>query len=538
MIIDFKKNIRGAYELYANKKATGVSFFIPNGFKIEDYADKIEYIGNSQSNNICFRITSSPSQFGKAHIESINEINFKDGLVVNVAENIYIGLSKNISLCADTSGKSLSFDSFILRSNQDTTFNFSSELATKEDRKSKDEVEKDFTVTGNTNGIFNFRDDIEHLTLQNSFFMKTYPTDPIMGDLNSVTFNSKNVSFGQGQFYFGDAQSSMDFSSDEIDMKESYLEIKNGKTIVAQTGKDFSTLVMIEAQFIGGLTRLFTKDPSSSSYGSDEVHSLVTNSPRLHFNPNSLTSENNILDQAQILSHDDLVVENGAIKESKLAFAKKEDKEYYINEISGFGSESCDLKGIKGTLNGRLEYVSGEGLVIGKDSGIYIIENNDTSKDEKTHKPHCEIRNVKVVKDSQLSVYMATPKDGNKSEVVLINNVVNSGTIKNAGSLTITNCELNHAEIIQNDKSVETKCSNSVFSGENSLYCVESIDCSTITNCVLYPESKEVVTPLNIKDEELDGIKNYTKYKELSEVKEIIKNSVKQRDSFEEFENL
>ena len=34
MIIDFKKNIRGAYELYANKKATGVSFFIPNGFKI------------------------------------------------------------------------------------------------------------------------------------------------------------------------------------------------------------------------------------------------------------------------------------------------------------------------------------------------------------------------------------------------------------------------------------------------------------------------------------------------------------------------
>ena len=39
-------------------------------------------------------------------------------------------------------------------------------------------------------------------------------------------------------------------------------------------------------------------------------------------------------------------------------------------------------------------------------------------------------------------------------------------------------------------------------------------------------------------DEELDGIKNYTKYKELSEAKEIIKNSVKQKDSFEEFESL
>ena len=333
MIIDFKKNIRGAYELYANKKATGIFFFIPNGFKIDDYADKIEYIGNSQSNNICFRITSTPSQFEKAHIESINEINFKDGLVVNVAENIYIGLSKNISLCADTSGKSLSFDSFLLRSNQDTTFNFSSELA-KEDRKSKDEVEKDFTVTGNTNGIFNLRDDIEHLTLQNSFFMKLYPTDPISGDLNSVTFNSKNVSFGQGQFYFGDAQSSIDFSSDEIDMKESYLEVKNGKTTIAQTGKDFSTLVMIEAQFLGGLTRLFTKDPSSSSYGNDEVHSLITNSPRLHFNPNSSTS---------------LLYENKIVSEGDIAFSSKKS--------NALASISLDFEG-KGAELGKNEIIN------------------------------------------------------------------------------------------------------------------------------------------------------------------------------------
>lgn len=54
----------------------------------------------------------------------------------------------------------------------------------------------------------------------------------------------------------------------------------------------------------------------------------------------------------------------------------------------------------------------------------------------------------------------------------------------------------------------------------------------------LYPESKEVVAPLNIKDEELDGVKDYTKYKEISKVKEIVKNSVKQRDSFKEFESL
>ena len=331
MIIDFKKNIRGAYELYANKKATGVSFFISNSFKIEDYADKIEYQGVNQSNNVCFRITSSPSQFEGIFINDITDLNFKDGLVINVSKNIHLLYNKNLTLCADTSGKSLSFDSFVLRSNQDSTFNFSSEL-TREERKSKDEVEKVFTVTGNTNGIFNLRDDIEHLTLQNSFFMKLYPTDPIMGDLNSVTFNSKNVSFGQGQFYFGDAQSSIDFSSDEIDMKESYLEVKNGKTIVAQTGKDFSTLVMIEAQFLGGLTRLFTKDPSSSSWGSDEVHSLITNSPRLHFNPNSSTS---ILYNNKIVSEGDVAFSSkkgNALANSSLDFEGK-GAELGSNEI-------------------------------------------------------------------------------------------------------------------------------------------------------------------------------------------------------------
>lgn len=35
-----------------------------------------------------------------------------------------------------------------------------------------------------------------------------------------------------------------------------------------------------------------------------------------------------------------------------------------------------------------------------------------------------------------------------------------------------------------------------------------------------------------------DGVKDYTKYKEISKVKEIVRNSAKQRDSFEEVEIL
>ena len=51
---------------------------------------------------------------------------------------------------------------------------------------------------------------------------------------------------------------------------------------------------------------------------------------------------------------------------------------------------------------------------------------------------------------------------------------------------------------------------------------------------IAYLDSGIFNSYLNIKDEELDGVKDYSKYKEISKVKEIVKNSVKQRDSFNE----
>ena len=490
MAKEFKKKINGAYELHINKKSTGISFFIPNGFKIEDYADKIEYQGVNQSNNICFRITSSPSQFEGIFINDSTDLNFKDGLIINVSKNIHLAYNKNLTLCADTSGKSLSFDSFLLRSNQDTTFNFSSELA-KEERKSKDEVEKDFTVTGTTNGIFNLRDDIEHLTLQNSFFMKTYPTDPIMGDSNSVTFNSKNVSFGQGQFYFTDAQSSIDFSSDEIDMKESYLEVKNGKTIVAQTGKDFSTLVMIEAQFLGGLTRLFTKDPSSSSYGSDEVHSLVTNSPRLHFNPNSSTS---ILYENKIVSEGDVAFsskKSNALASISLDFEGKGAElgsNEIINTTISFSSENIKSKSSKYLLTeNTFVDVEVENLVASRVQKWKVRDLKATSITSQlnasllTDGVKLEAQNLVLEKGSSLSLTVNSRKDWQCS---LSNSIIKGkNMLEGKAEISIRNSVLEDATLINNNhENKKLTISDSELKGYNTIENIKEIACSSVAD--------------------------------------------------------
>lgn len=513
LIIDFKKNLREAYEIYVDKKAIGVSLFIPIGYKIEDYANKVHYVESQsglQSNNACFRITSAPSQFEGIFINDSTNLNFKDGLIINVSKNIHLLYNKNITLCADTSGKSLSFDSFLLRSNQDTTFNFSSELA-KEERKSKDEVEKDFTVTGNTNGIFNLRDDIDHLTLQNSFFMKTYPTDPIMGDSNSVTFNSKNVSFGQGQFYFGDAQSSIDFSSDEIDIKETYLEVKNGKTTIAQTGKDFSTLVMIEAQFIGGLTRLFTKDPSSSSYGNDEVHSLITNSPRLHFNPNSSTS---ILYENKIVSEGDVAFsskKSNALASISLDFEGKGaelGKNEIINTTISFSSENIKSKSSKYLLTENT-FVNAEieNLVASRVQKWKVRDLKATSITSGlnasllTDGVKLEAQNLVLEKGSSLSLTVNSRKDWQCS---LSNSIIKGkNMLEGKGEISIRNSVLEDATLINNNhEKKKLTISDSELKGYNTIENIKEIACSSVADSSLISSGE----PKTIRDKLLEQV--------------------------------
>ena len=520
--VSFKKNPNGSWQLVFNGSELGVSFIIPDDCKIEEYDIKVSRALDDEKvepyKDVCLKLPHiNNAQPGAISINENGGLTFEDGLVVYCPDFVNIGRNKDTILKSD---KALSLSSFICLEN------INSKCVIDKGNRTNPDIPQTFNFCDNQELNLIVDPDADRISIKGNMGTNR--------ENGMVSLEGKDISF--------------ELNNVTMASWGSLLRLKASDIFVRRTKFTTNGILAIDVEPLNNDNQVATLNISDGNISSNSMVSstlkCISNKVRITRSlslskDNTITApaiafENNILDQAQISSHNDLVVENGAIKESKLAFAKKEDKEYYINEISGFGSESCDLKGIKGTLNGRLEHVSGEGLIIGKDSGIYIVEENNTSTDEKAPKPHCEIKNVKVAKDSQLSVYMAIPKDGSKSEVVLINNVVNSGSIKNAGSLTITNCELNHAEIIQNDKSVETKCSNSVFSGKNSLYYVESIDCSTITNCVLYPESKEVVTPLNIKDEELDGVKDYSKYKEISKVKEIVKNSVKQRDSFNE----
>ena len=521
--VSFKKNPNGSWQLVFNGSELGISFIIPDDCKIEDYNIKVSRALDNEKvepyKDVCLKLPHiDNAQPGAISINENGGIAFEEGLVAYCPDFVNMGRCKDMLLKSD---KPLSLSYFICLGNEDSTC-----IIGKGER-SHPEISQQLNFCDNKELDALIDPDADRISIKGN--------NIINGENGIVSLSGKDIFFELNEVTMSDSNSL-------LKLKASNLFVRNTKVLV-------NGILAIDVE-------PFNKDSSGASLniidGNIATNSIISSTLKcisnkveikrsLGLNNNSIItapaviSKDNVLNQTEISSHDDLVVEDGTMMKSKIAFAKKEDKEYYINNISKFSSESCDIKGIKGTLKGRLEYVSGEGLTIGKDSDLYIVEEN-SSRDNSAPKPHCEIKNVKVVED--LYVYMATPKDMNKSEVVLINSVTDSASIRNAGSLTISNCELNHAYITQKDSNVDTMCNNSVFIGDNSLKSIENIDCSIIVGCDLYPESKEGAAPLNIKNEELDGVKDYTKYKEISKVKEIVKNSVKQRDSFKEFESL
>lgn len=515
MTKEFKKDIRGAYELYIDKKATGFSFFIPNGYKIDDYANKIEYIqpkGAYLSAKACFRIISSPSQFEKAYMDSNTSLTFKDGLVINVSKNIYLSTNDNVVLEAKGSTKTLSFDDFVLSRNQGTHFCFSGEISDS-NRKSKNQSEKLFDARNNGEGLINLRDDVEKFELMRTTILKLYPTDPISGDINSIDFDSRNVLCKYSRVHFGDAQSHIVLSSDNIDIESSSFEIRNGKTIIAQTDKDFSILNVKEAQVIGGLTRPFNNKPSPSKKSDKMIHWLVTDSPNLLFDKNTSVS---ILYNNRILSNGDIVFSgknNNALSNASLDFGDKGaelSKNEIVNTTISFSnghkknkSSSYLLKdntlvdsNIKGLSTSKLQKWNVKNLKatdIASESNAALL--SDGAK--------LEAQNLVLEKGSSLSL---TTNNSEECQLSLSNSVIKGkNMLQSSGEMNIKNSILENTNFInKNEKEQKLIVSESSLKGISSVRNIKEISRSSICDSTLTAKGE----PKTICDDFLDQITN------------------------------
>lgn len=250
----FKLNKNGAYNLCIDDKEIGVSFFIPGDYKIEDYAEKINYIkakGVTEYKELYIRITSSPADFEKADIYSDGGVESTHDVVFNVSE--YASFEKNKNFFIKSKEKLEPFFKIVTVKENSTftlTFNNHNDF---EDVEPVDSRQKTYClyIDKNVGTKLTLRDDVAK-----AFFQKNKRellfTETAKEEANQIFFNSKTIDICDSQFFFGDKNSSIHFNSGFVYARDAEFEMRDGINLIYQTGAKNSEMQFNKSSLVFG----------------------------------------------------------------------------------------------------------------------------------------------------------------------------------------------------------------------------------------------------------------------------------------------
>ena len=250
----FKLNKNGAYDLCIDDKEIGVSFFIPDDYKIEDYADKINYIkakGVTEYKELYIRITSAPADFEKADIYSDGGVESTHNVIFNISEYANFGKNKNFFIKSKEKLEPF-FKRVTVEENSvfTLTFNNHNDL---EDIDPVDSRQKTYClyINKNVGTKLALRDDVAK-----AFFQKNKRellfTEVAEEEANQIIFNSKTIDVCDSQFFFGDKNSSIHFNSGFVYARDAEFEMRDGINLIYQTGAKNSEMQFNRSSLVFG----------------------------------------------------------------------------------------------------------------------------------------------------------------------------------------------------------------------------------------------------------------------------------------------
>ena len=229
----------------------------------------------------------------------------------------------------------------------------------------------------------------------------------------------------------------------------------------------------------------------TSTYGNDEVHSLVTNSPRLHFNPNSSTS---ILYENKIVSEGDVAFsskKSNALASISLDFEGKGAElgsNEIINTTISFSSDNKKSKSSKYLLTENT-FVNAEveNLVASRVQKWKVRDLKATNITSGlnasllTDGVKLEAQNLVLEKGSSLSLTVNSRKDWQCS---LSNSIIKGkNMLEGKGEINIRNSVLEDATLINNNhEKKKLTISDSELKGYNTIENIKEIACSSVAD--------------------------------------------------------
>ena len=543
--LDYRQNDRGGWDVYFNNEEFGITFWLPQGYKPEDY--NIIFESNDVLNaplrrchNVNIEFLNTPENTtGRLAFDKYSGVHFIDNLMVCIKDGFNLSFNENTIVGSSVPHSPDGFrrvyvDFFAFHHNYNTDVIFKgSDLTTPvKELETKDKPLRVFhgVITGNKNinftvmanrGLWSFYDNTYATTRENN-----YQRLEVNSDADHFGFVANKISLKSTKEDIDKKRpAELNFNGDAVFWNESNLEVLGVNTITMQSSSPSKQAIVDSSRAQG-----FFSDANLNLVGKK---AKITGSSKVSLNlfgPSSLKANGNIAIEA--------TKENTSLYKAKIE-SKNGPLNIFDSKLDSVNAEFNMKKGIVASIkeswikNSTITNQNGhivksnfanttmESCIFGEGSSLELAKKTDI-KYMSDGKSCNEIENISYTlknvelkeKSSIKTVFEAEWREvvdykPRGERHVSINNVIATGSnsIQRLAPTSINNSILNNVLVFNYHPDVIIN--NSILGGSISLTNITSVESSDLCHAVI-----DASTPVKMEDESVSykNIKDYAKH--------------------------
>lgn len=541
----YRQNDRGGWDVYFNNEEFGITFWLPEGYKPEDY--NIIFESNDVLNaplrrchNVNIKFLNTPEHTtGRLAFDKYSGVHFIDNLMVCIKDGFNLSFNENTIVGSSVPHSPdgfrrvyVDFFAFHHNYNTDVIFKGSSLTTPVKELETKDKPLKAFhgVITGNKNinftvmanrGLWSFYDNTYAPTRENN-----YQRLEVNSDADHFGFVANKISLKSTKEDIDKKRpAELNFNGDAVFWNESNLEVLGVNTITMKSSSPSKQAIVDSSRVEGFFSDadLEFMGKKAKITGSSKVSLNLFGYSSFKANGNvaiEATKENTSLYKAKIES------KNGPLNifDSKLESVNAEFnmKKGIVASIKDSRIKTSTITNQNGNIvksnfaNTTMEnctFAEGSTLELTRKTDIkYMSDGKSCNEIENIN---YTLKNIELKEKSSIkTVFEAEWREGvdykpRGERHVSINNVIATGSnsIQRFVPTSINNSILNNVLVFNYHPDVAIN--NSILGGSISLTNITSVESSDLCHAVI-----DASTPVKMEDESVSykNIKDYTKH--------------------------
>ena len=543
--LDYRQNQKGGWDVYFNNEEFGITFWLPKGYKPEDY--NIIFESNDVLNaplrrchNVNIEFLNTPEHTtGRLAFDKYSGTHFIDNLMVCIKDGFNLSFNENTIVGSSVPHSPdgfrrvyVDFFAFHHNYNTDVIFKGSNLTTPVKELETKDKPLRVFhgVITGNKNinftvmanrGLWSFYDNTYAPTRENN-----YQRLEVNSDADHFGFVANKISLKSTKEDIDKKRPvELNFNGDAAFWNESKLDILGVNTITMKNSSPSKQAIVDSSRVEGFFSDadLELTGKKAKITGSSKVSLNLFGSSSLKANGNvaiEATKENTSLYKAKIESKNGpLNIFDSSLDSVKAEFNMKKGIVAAIKDSRIKASTITNQNGnivksnFANTAMDNCTFAEGSSLELARKTDIkYMSDGKSCNEIENIS---YTLKNVELKEKSSIkTVFEAEWREGvdykpRGERHVSINNVIATGSnsIQRLAPTSINNSILNNVLVFNYHPDVAIN--NSILGGSISLTNITSVESSDLCHAVI-----DASTPVKMEDESVSykNIKDYAKH--------------------------